>query len=305
MLDFRQLETFIKVAELKSFSKAAQESFITQPTVSEHIRQLESELNTKLFLRTKREALLTPAGRAFLKHAKKILALRRQVLLEMGQFSTTVEGEITLGASSIPGEYILPQMIGSFHKNYPKVKAELLISDSKEAIEWVLERKCEIGFVGFHPNHKLLEVSPFSSDTIAPVIRRSHPLATQSVLTVRDLQTIPLVLREPGSGTRRAVERVLSERGLSWKSFNVALVAGSATAAINAVSTGSFFSFLSLKSIENGSLERDLKVLEVSDFPALHRDFFMIRGKKDLLSPVAQHFIDHLIQNTGASSSPL
>jgi len=83
-LEFRQLETFLKVAELKSFSKAAQEIFLTQPTVSEHIRQLESELNTRLFLRTKRETILTPSGKQFVKHAKKILNLRRQTLLEMG-----------------------------------------------------------------------------------------------------------------------------------------------------------------------------------------------------------------------------
>jgi len=295
-LEFRQLKTFVKVAELKSFSKAAQEVFLTQPTISEHIRLLEKELNTRLFLRTKREAILTPAGRVFIKHAKRILNLRRQVILEMGQFSSTVEGELIIGASSIPGEYILPRIIGTFHHQFPKIKIELFISDSKEAIEWVLDRKCEIAFVGFDPNHKLLNVTPFSSDRIAPVINVSHPLASQPTLTLKELQSIPLVLRESGSGTRKAVERALNEMGLTWKSFNVSLLVGSATAVINAVLSGPFFSFLSLRSVENAFLQKRLKVIQASDFHEIQREFFMIQGKKDQLSPMAQYFIKHITQ---------
>ena len=293
-MEFRQLETFLKVAELKSFSKAAQEIFLTQPTVSEHIRQLESELNTRLFLRTKRETILTPAGKQFVKHAKKILDLRRQVLLEMGRFASTVEGELTIGASTIPGEYILPRFIGSFRKRFPKIKTELLISDSQKAMEWVLERRCEIAFVGFDPNHKLLTATPFSSDKIAPVINTSHPLAKKAEFSLKDLQTIPLVLRETGSGTRRAVERILNEKRLSWKSFNVALVVGSATAAINAVLSGPFYSFLSLKSVEAAFELGQLKQIYTAAFDEIPRQFFMIRGKRDLLSPMAKHFIKHV-----------
>lgn len=295
-MEFRQLKTFVKVAELKSFSKAAQEVFLTQPTVSEHVRLLEKELNTRLFLRTKREAILTPAGRVFIKHAKRILNLRRQVILEMGQFSSTVEGELIIGASSIPGEYILPRIIGTFHHQFPKIKIELFISDSKEAIGWVLDRKCEIAFVGFDPNHKLLNVTPFSSDRIAPVINVSHPLASQPTLTLKELQSIPLVLRESGSGTRKAVERALNEMGLTWKSFNVSLLVGSATAVINAVLSGPFFSFLSLRSVENAFLQKRLKIIQASDFREIQREFFMIQGKKDQLSPMAQYFIQHITQ---------
>lgn len=293
-MEFRQLITFLKVAELKSFSKAAQEVFLTQPTVSEHIHQLERELNTKLFLRTKREAILTPAGRAFIKHARRILNLRRQITLEMGQFSSTIEGELTIGASSIPGEYILPQIIGVFQGLFPKVRIELLISDSKEAVEWLLDRKCEIAFIGFKPKHKLLDVIPFSSDRIAPVINAAHPITGKPVVILKELQTIPLVLREPGSGTRRAVERVLNENGMSWKSFNVALVAGSATGAINAVLSGPYFSFLSLKSVENAFLQKSLRVIQVSDFHEIQRQFFMVQGKRNQLSPMARHFIQHI-----------
>jgi len=293
-LEFRQLETFLKVAELKSFSKAAQEIFLTQPTVSEHIRQLENKLNTKLFLRTKRETILTPAGQLFAKHARKLLELRRQVLLEMGRFSDTVEGELVIGASTIPGEYILPKIIGSFRERFPKIKIELVISDSKKAMEWVLDRRCEIAFIGFDPNHRLLTATPVSSDTIAPVINAAHPLSGKDPVSLKELQGIPLILREAGSGTRRAVERVLNEKGLSWKSFNVAVIVGSATAAINAVLSGPFFSFLSLKSVEGAPYHDRLKPLRVPAFQNIRRRFFMIRGKKNLLSPLAQHFMKHI-----------
>jgi len=293
-LEFRQLETFLKVAELKSFSKAAQEIFLTQPTVSEHIRQLEAELNTRLFLRTKKEAILTPAGRLFVKHARKILSLRRQVTLEMARFSDTVEGELVIGASTIPGEYILPKIIGTFREQFPKIKIELNISDSKKAMEWVLDRRCEIAFIGFNPNHKLLTAIPFSSDTIVPIINAAHPMAQKAHLSLKELQTIPLVLREAGSGTRRAVEKILNERGLSWKSFNVALIVGSTTAAINAVLSGPFYSFLSLKSVGEILNRQQLRLIHVLEFDDIRRQFYMIQGKKDLLSPMAKYFIKHI-----------
>ena len=160
-MDFRQLKTFLKVAELKSFSKAAQITFLTQPTISAHIQSLESELNTQLFLRTRKESILTPAGRLFLKHARKILAQREQTILEMSQFSDTVKGDLSIGASSIPGEYILPGLISRFLERFPEIKITLNISDSRKVIDWVLERKNEIAFVGISPAHKFLETIPF------------------------------------------------------------------------------------------------------------------------------------------------
>ncbi|RTZ91643.1 MAG: hypothetical protein DSY91_04770, partial [Deltaproteobacteria bacterium] len=190
--------------------------------------------------------------------------------------------------------YILPEVIGTFREHFPKIKIELLISNSKKAMEMVLERQCEIAFIGFDPNHKFLKATPFSSDMIAPIINTSHPLAQNSPLTLKDLQSIPLILRQSGSGTRRAVEQVLNEKGLSWKSFNVALVVGSATAAINAVLSGPFYSFLSLKSVENHFRQHRLVLMHVPDFEPVHRQFFMVRGKRDLLSPMAQHFINHI-----------
>lgn len=302
-MEFRQLETFLKVAELKSFSKAAQAIFLTQPTVSEHIRQLEEELRTKLFLRTKREAVLTPSGILFEKQARKLLSLRKQIILEMSRFSESAEGELTIGASSIPGEYILPPLISSFQKKFPKIKIELAIADSKKATEWVLERKCEIAFTGSPPHTKLLRVTPFSSDRIVAVTHANHPLAQESSLFLKDLQNVPLVLREPGSGTRKAVETALSEKGLSWKSFQIGLTVSSATAAIQAVLNGPFFSFLSTKSIASLLNSHQLVVLQVNDFQPIERNFYLIQGRKELLSPMAQHFLTH-ITSPGKVSPP-
>ena len=298
-MDFRQLETFLKVAELKSFSKAAQTIFRTQPTISDHIRSLEKELNTRLFLRTRQESILTPAGKRFLKHAKRMLTQREQSLLEMSRFSDTVKGDLIIGASSIPGEYILPDMIGRFLEHFPEIKVTLNISDSKKAIDWVLERKSEIAFVGTNPKHKLLEEIPFASDRIVPVINTAHPLSTKPGLTLKDLQQVPLILREQGSGTRKAVESVLNSKGLSWKYFKVAIVLGSTTSVLNTILSGPFLSFLSTKSVaglqDHSSL---LKIIEVSDFQPIQREFFMIKNKKGPVSPMARHFISSTLNES-------
>jgi len=295
-MDFRQLETFLKVAELKSFSKAAQTIFLTQPTISDHIRSLEKELNTRLFLRTRRESILTPAGKRFLTHAKQMLAEREQALLEMSRFSDTAKGDLIMGASSIPGEYILPGLIGKFLERFPEIKITLNISDSRKAIDWVLERRSEIAFVGTNPRHKLLEGTAFASDSIVPVINTAHPLSTQDNLTLKDLQQVPLILREQGSGTRKAVESVLNNKGLSWKHFKVAIILSSITSVINTVRSGPFFSFLSLKSIEGHS--DCLKVVDVTDFEPIQREFFMTKNKKGPVSPMARYFISFTLNES-------
>ena len=113
-IDFRHLETFCRVAELKSFSRAADDLFLTQPTVSGHILSLEESLALRLFDRTGREVHLTKAGEVFLRYASKILATRKDLLNALSEFSHGIRGELSLGASTIPGEYFLPVLMGSF-----------------------------------------------------------------------------------------------------------------------------------------------------------------------------------------------
>ena len=164
-IDFRHLETFCRVAGLKSFSKAADDLFLTQPTVSGHILSLEQSLSLRLFDRTSREARLTKAGKVFLEYASKILSFRKELLNALSEFSRGIRGELSLGASTIPGEYLLPKLMGDFKKEHPHFIIALKIADTKEVIQYVLQDNVEFGIIGAKLNHPSLRYEKFEETT--------------------------------------------------------------------------------------------------------------------------------------------
>jgi DNA-binding transcriptional LysR family regulator len=172
-MDLRRLEIFVKVAELGSFSRAAETLFLTQPTVSEHVRALEDELGVPLLDRLGRGTTPTRAGVLLLGYARRMLTLSREAVQAIEQFQGRVSGELTVGGSSIPGEYIVPALIGAFRGKHPDVRISLLIGSSREVQQWVEEGQVEIGVVG------------------------------------DDLKAEPMIVRERGSGSRETFERAL------------------------------------------------------------------------------------------------
>src|SRR6202158_2765253 len=153
-MDLRQLEIFVKVAELKSFSKAAEALFLTQPTVSEHIRTLEQELGVRLLDRLGRGAEATAAGRLLLSHATRMLQLQREALQAMDSFQGRLAGELHVAASTIPGEYVLPALIGRFKEKFPDIAITLLIGDSRAVVDWVVDGRAEVAVVGARLPHR-------------------------------------------------------------------------------------------------------------------------------------------------------
>ena len=138
-MDLRQLEVFAKVYELRSFSRAAQALFLTQPTVSERISQLEDELTVKLFDRTGRETVPTRAGELLFGYTRRILNLHAEAKRALDQFVGKMAGELAVGGSTIPGEYVLPALIGRFKEKYPEISISLLIRDTQGILDLVLE----------------------------------------------------------------------------------------------------------------------------------------------------------------------
>src|ERR671930_229176 len=150
-MDLRRLEVFAKVAELGSFSRAAEALYLTQPTVSEHVRALEDELGVQLLDRLGRGASTTRAGQLLLGYAEKMLALSREARQAIDQFQGRLSGELVVGGSTIPGEYVLPALIGQFKAKYPDIAISLLIGDTRQVSEWLEEGRVEVGVVGARP----------------------------------------------------------------------------------------------------------------------------------------------------------
>src|SRR3989454_651637 len=153
-MDLRRLEVFAKVAELGSFSRAADALSLTQPTVSEHVRALEDELGVQLLDRLGRGATPTHAGRLLLGYARRMLALQREARQALDQFQGRMSGELVVGGSTIPGEYVLPALIGRFKGKYPDISICLLIGSSRQVTEGVEAGGVEVGVDGAPPRPK-------------------------------------------------------------------------------------------------------------------------------------------------------
>ncbi|HLF49705.1 MAG TPA: selenium metabolism-associated LysR family transcriptional regulator [Methylomirabilota bacterium] len=288
-MDLRQLEIFVKVAEFGSFSKAAEALFLTQPTVSEHIRTLEDELGVRLLDRLGRGAAVTRAGELLLGHAKRMLALQREARQAMDSFQGKMSGELLVGASTIPGEYVLPAMIGRFKEKYPDISITLLIGDSQTVVDWVLGGRVELGMVGARLVQRGADYKELMPDEVVVVVPASHPWHDRKQVTLEELRAEPLLIRERGSGTRAALEAVLAEAGTDLGAFRIVGEMGSTQAIKQAVKAGVGVSLVSKRAVEEECRSGLLWCLRVKDLKVA-RAFHLVTHKDRSRSPLAEAF---------------
>ena len=288
-MDLRQLEIFVKVAELGSFSRAAEALFLTQPTVSEHIRTLEVELGVRLLDRLGRGAAVTRAGQLLLSHAQRMLALSREARQAMDGFLGRMSGELTVAASTIPGEYILPAMIGRFKEKFPDISITVLIGDSQTVVDWVADGRAELGVVGARLPHRGVEYRELWPDDVVVVVPAGHPWHGRRQVTLEDLRAEPLLLRERGSGTRAALERALGEAQTDLGAFRIVGEMGSTQAIKQAVKAGVGLSVLSKRAVEEECKSGLLWCLRVEDLKVT-RSFHLATHRERSRSPLAEAF---------------
>ena len=288
-VDLRQLEIFVKVAEFGSFSKAAEALYLTQPTVSEHIRTLEDEVGVRLLDRLGRGAAITRAGQLLLSYAQRMLALSREARQAMDGFQGRMSGELLIGASTIPGEYVLPAMIGRFKEKYPDISITLLIGDSQTAVDWVAEGRAELGVVGARLSHRGVEYKELMPDEVVVVVPGTHPWHGRKQIALEELRSEPLLIRERGSGTRAALEGALAEAGMDLGSFRIVGEMGSTQAIKQAVKAGVGVSLVSKRAVEEECKSGLLWCLRVKDLKVT-RSFHLATHKERSRSPLAEAF---------------
>ncbi len=293
-IDFRHLETFCRVASLRSFSKAAEDLFLTQPTVSGHILSLEQSLSLRLFDRANKEVRLTKAGEVFLKYATKILSSRKDLLNALSEFSQGIRGELSLGASTIPGEYILPRLVGDFKKEHPHFILFLKISDTKEILQDVLQGDVEFGMIGARLDHPSLHFEKYEEDEIIVVAPSDHPLARKKRATVAELLKEPWIIREEGSGTQMAVEKVLRKKSSSLKQFNVVMRMGSTSSVKEGVKAKLGLAFISARAIEEELGQGLLSRIAVEGIDSISRQIYTVFHRGRTFSPVGTEFFRFL-----------
>ena len=297
LIDFRHLETFCRVADLKSFSKAADDLFITQPTVSGHILTLEQSLSLRLFDRLGREARLTKAGEVFLLYATKILTSRKDLLNALSEFSRGIRGELSLGASTIPGEYLLPKLMSGFKKEHPNFILSIKIADTKEIVQYMLQGNIELGMTGAKLNHSSLQYEKYEEDEIIIVGPSDHPLTRKRRANFDDLSREPWIIREEGSGTQMAVEKGLRKKGWSLKQLNVVMEMGSTSSVKEGVKAGLGLAFISKRAADEELNQGLLFRIDTEGIEPILRQIYILSHRGRTLSPMGKEFLRFLKRN--------
>lgn len=295
-LDLRKLEVFYWVAEFKSFSLAADHLSLRQPTVSAHIRELEENVGAKILNRVGGEITPTAVGQLLLERAKALLALKRETQAALHNFQGRVRGELLVGGSNIPGEFILPRKLGAFIRKYPEVRPILRIGDSAGIIEAVLDGKVEVGFVGFKGEDGRLNFQPVWKDEMVLAVPKNHPWTHVKTVDVKDLRKEKFISREGGSGTLRSFRRLLVRKGHEpEKLLNVVMELGSTAAIKEALIAGQGVSILSRTSIQREIEDGLLQEVPIRGLK-LERDFYQVFHRQRPLSAVSQAFLTFLKQ---------
>lgn len=294
-MDIRQLELFCKIADLKSFSKAAEAVSLTQPTASGHIKSLEDGFGLRLFDRLGREVVLTQAGKILYDYAHQILALRQEAIQALQQFTGAMKGTLRLGGSTIPGEYLLPSLIGEFKAQHPDVGISLQIGDSASICQGVLEGRIELGVVGARMDEARLAFEAFGKDELILVVHPKHPWAAKGRVEVQALVGHPFVLREPGSGSRRTMEERLRALGLEPERLQAVAEMGSSEAVREAVKAGVGASIISRLAVRS-DLEMGILKEVAIEGASLTRDFYIALHKIRYQTPICQAFRSFLLE---------
>ncbi|MEW6172478.1 MAG: selenium metabolism-associated LysR family transcriptional regulator [Bacillota bacterium] len=292
-MNLNWLKTFVSVANTCSFSRTAKELNLTQPAVSKHIAALESLYGIKLIDRSRRTATLTEAGAILIPLAVQTLSIIEQAAREMDSFNKTVKGTLIIGASTIPGQYLLPHIIRRFQESYPQIGISLEIADTGVILKRVLEGNLYLGAVGAFKPTPGLEAIPFASDELVLVVPVDHPLARQKIVAAADLTGREVVWRESDSGTRSVIEERLRAAGFNPENFRIVAEMGSTEAVLASVEAGMGLSFVSRWAAETRQKNGRLVVCRITGLP-LNRTLYLIHPKGRFLPRPVKAFIDFI-----------
>jgi len=289
-MDLWQLNIFCKVIELKSFSRAGKAVHLSQPTVSSHIKDLEDHLDCRLIDRLSKEAVPTKAGELLYEYAKRMLALRDETETALAEFNGKIRGHLVIGGSTIPGTYLMPQLIGDFKKLYPDVIVSLKIGDTENIIEGILKGNLELGIVGAKADTQKIVQSKLIEDEMRLIVPANHRWAGEKRISLKRLIKEPFVVREQGSGTLKSIYQSLSEQGHRLEDLSIVAELGSTQAICQGIKSEVGVSILSTLAVSEDLQAGKLKALEV-DGLNLKRYFYLTSHRYRSPSPLNQAFV--------------
>jgi LysR family transcriptional regulator, transcriptional activator of the cysJI operon len=295
-MDFEQIRAFVNVAHLKSFSEAAEKMYISQPSVSIRVKALEDELGVVLLDRSKaREPSLTEAGIIFLDYAQALLNLRDECREKLSGVREKAEGLVYIGASTVPGTYLLPGLLATFKAENPAIDFSIDILDTSAVLEGVLDYSYELGFVGLVQKDERLLYSALIEDELVFCTKKGTLTAKQleAGIQVCELTAYHLVMREKGSATRQLLEKQITENGLTMGSFAGVTYINSLEGVKQAVCEGLGAAVLSALSVRDIIKSADVDICTVNGI-SLERNLYLVQHRSRVFCAAAGRFKDYI-----------
>lgn len=292
LMNIQQLRTFLAVVERGSFSEAARALGISQPAVTMQMQALESDVGATLVDRRYRRIELTEAGQALLPHARKVLDQIEFARSEIDALSGAVTGRLNIAASTTPGVYVIPRLLGSFVAQNPEVGVTIEVADTASVVRKVEAGEAHLGVTGGTVSSSRVSFDEIGRDELVLICPPNHPLATAQLVELAQLADEPWVFREGGSGTRQVVEQLVAQRGLDPAELRVVVELGTGEAIVSAVEGGLGVSILSRRVAEKALALGSVAQVSVSGLPAA-RPFFVV-SPKTTLTRAASAFGEYL-----------
>lgn len=270
-----RLVVFRAVAEQLSFRKAAEELYLTQPAVSLQIKALEEDVGVQLFDRTGSHIALTAAGKILLNYCEQVKTLLAQTEHEIAALSGEHSGELALGASTTIAQYVLPRFLGEFCREHPRVHPTLFSGNTEHIVEAVEKQKIALGFIEGPARSRDVKTKPFLEDELVLIAPTAHEWAERISVSCSEIASIPLLMRERGSGTRHVIELALERQGVKRNSMHIVMELDSTEAIKSAVEAGLGVGFVSRWAIAKDlRLGNTFKIVEVEGL-SIKREFLV------------------------------
>jgi DNA-binding transcriptional LysR family regulator len=291
------LKTYVEVIRLGSFSEVAKELSISQPAVSFQIQKLEQDLGVRLIDRHQKTLVMTEAGKRLLLFAKLVYKEHNALLNDLEQLKGEVIGNLTVMASTIPGDFLILPILSEFKRQYPAVSVQLEVTDSSRVIDAVKSGMCNIGFCGVPPEDRELEVFKIAEDEIVLIVFPEHPFASRTQVPFLEVTAEQLIFREDTSGTQRSVETFLRKSGFDLSLCKPTLTLGTTEAVVSAVEAKLGIAFVSNLAIKKSVVLGLVKAIGIEGV-TLKRDFWCIYRKERVVSRLLEEFIGFVREKT-------
>ncbi len=302
-MDLWQLNIFCKVVEQRSFSKAGKRARLSQPTVSSHIKDLENHFGCRLIDRLAKEAVPTKEGELLYHYAQRLIGLRDETEEALKQFKESVEGNLIVGGSTIPGGYLLPQLIAGFLRKFPKVYVSLRVGGTGKVTTDILSGKIELGVVGARISDNHLEQKVLLEDKMRLIVPRDHKWNNRRSIDLNMLLRERFIVRESGSGTLKSIQHNLQKSGYALEQFNIVSELGSTESVVQGIKNNIGLSIVSPIAVADELNTGTLKALRIKGLN-LRRHFYLTRHIHRSLSPPGQAFMAYLTKGL-ADENPL